>query len=88
MGSYVAVACTGCRYCTPNCPQGLDIPFLLKHYNEAKIGGAWRISYLKELPQEKRPEACIGCGVCARHCPQGFHIPLMLKELNTMLEEI
>ena len=49
MGSDLAVACTGCRYCTPNCPQGLDIPFLFKNYNEAKIGGVWRISHLKEL---------------------------------------
>lgn len=86
--SSVAVACTGCRYCTPNCPQGLDIPFLLKNYNEAKIGGAWRIGHLKELPQEKQPAACIGCGACAEHCPQGFHIPQVLKELNKMLEEM
>lgn len=85
--SDLAVACTGCRYCTPNCPQGLDIPFLLKNYNEAKIGGVWRIGHLKELPQEKQPAACIGCGVCAGHCPQGFHIPQILKELNKMLEE-
>lgn len=84
----VAVACTGCRYCTPNCPQGLDIPFLLKNYNEAKIGGTWRIGYLKELPQEKQPSACIGCGACAGHCPQGFQIPQILKELSKMLEEI
>lgn len=84
----VAVACTGCRYCTPNCPQGLDIPFLLKNYNEAKIGGTWRIGYLKELPQEKQPSACIGCGACAEHCPQGFQIPQILKELSMMLEEI
>lgn len=67
---------------------GAGYPFLLKNYNEAKIGGAWRIGHLKELPQEKQPAACIGCGACAEHCPQGFHIPQILKELNKMPEEI
>lgn len=86
--SSVAVACTVCRYCCPNCPQGLDIPFLLKNYNEAKIGGTWRISHLKKLPEEQQPAACVGCGACSKHCPQGFHIPEYLKELDEMLQEM
>ncbi|MDO5336862.1 MAG: aldo/keto reductase [Eubacteriales bacterium] len=83
--SSVAVACTGCHYCTPNCPQGLDIPYLLKNYNEAKIGGVWRVLHLKELPKDAQPSACIGCKACAAHCPQGFKIPEYLKELSGML---
>ena len=84
----VAVACTGCRYCTPNCPKGLDIPFLLKNYNEAKIGGTWRLSHLKALPEEKLPSACIGCKACTDHCPQSFLIPKYMKELAEMLKEL
>lgn len=81
----VAVACTGCRYCCPNCPAGLDIPRLLRSYNDAKLGGAWRLTGLQALPEDKRPEACIGCGSCTRHCPQGFHIPQYMKELQEMM---
>lgn len=84
----VAVACTECRYCTPNCPKGLDIPFLLKNYNEAKIGGTWRLSHLTALPQEKLPSACINCKACTEHCPQGFLIPEYMKELAGMLKEL
>lgn len=84
----VAVACTECRYCTPNCPKGLDIPFLLKNYNEAKIGGTWRLSHLTALPQEKLPSACISCKACTEHCPQGFLIPEYMKELAGMLKEL
>ena len=83
----VAVACTKCRYCCPNCLKGLDIPFLLKNYNEAKVGGVWRISHLKDIPSEKQPSACIGCGACMAHCPQGFCIPEYLKELSEMLKK-
>lgn len=81
----VAAACTGCRYCTPNCPKKLDIPFLLKQYNEAKLGGAWRVSHVKTLPEEQQPSACIGCRACTRHCPQSLEIPKFLKELSQML---
>lgn len=78
----VAVACTGCRYCCPSCPKGLDIPSLLRIYNEAKVGGAWRLTSLLALPEEKRPTACIGCGACTKHCPQSFDIPGYLREMR------
>ncbi len=84
----VAVACTGCRYCCPDCPTGLDIPRLLKAYNDAKIGGAWRLSGLLTLPKEKLPTACVGCGSCTRHCPQSFDIPKYLGEMKEMLKEV
>lgn len=84
----ITVPCTECRYCTPNCPQGLDIPCLLKHYNTAKVGGAWRIRDLKQMSEEKSPSACIGCKACTEHCPQGFEIPKYIKELEEMLNNL
>lgn len=69
-----AVPCTGCRYCCADCPQELDIPFLLAAYNEYRTGGekdlsSWRLARLAALPEEKQPSACIGCGQCTAHCP-------------------
>ena len=86
--SAVAVACTACRYCCPDCPVGLDIPRLLRAYNEAKIGGAWRLSGLRSLPEEKLPLSCIECGSCTRHCPQGFEIPAYMNEMKKMLKSV
>ena len=84
----ISVACTGCRYCCPNCPQELDIPFLLEQYNKAKMGGAWRIRALKDMPQEKQPASCIGCGACTEHCPQEFAVFEYMRELQEMLEKL
>lgn len=84
----ITVPCTECRYCTPNCPQGLDIPFLLENYNKAKVGGVWRIRHLKQMPEEKSPAACIRCKACTKHCPQGFEIPKYIKELDEMLSTL
>ena len=85
-----AVPCTGCRYCCADCPQQLDIPFLLAAFNEYKTGGekdlsSWRLARLNALPEDKRPSACIGCGACTAHCPQGLEVPAYMKEMASFL---
>ncbi|NLO83944.1 MAG: 4Fe-4S binding protein [Clostridiales bacterium] len=82
----VAVACTSCRYCCPDCPMGLDIPFLIKSYNDAKIGGTWRLGSLMAIEKEQWPSACIGCGECMAHCPQSFDIPEIMSEMTEMMK--
>lgn len=90
----IAVPCTSCRYCCDGCPQGLDIPALLTAYNDFKeesaaLGdrnmAAWRLSRLKALPEDKRPNACVGCGNCTAHCPQDLKIPLYMNEMASLL---
>ena len=81
----VSVPCTGCRYCVDGCPAGLNIPRLLAAYNEAKLDGAWRLTTLKDLPEEKLPGACIGCGACTGHCPQSIDVPDCMQKLADML---
>jgi len=81
----VSVPCTGCRYCTDDCPMQLDIPRLLATYNEVKLSGAWRLSAIKDLPADKLPAACIACGVCAGHCPQSINIPQYMTEMAEMM---
>ena len=89
----IAVPCTGCRYCCDNCPQGLDIPFLLSAYNDyrdeaAALGdknlAVWRLFRLKALAKEKQPSACIGCGSCTEHCPQGLDIPSYMRAMSAV----
>ena len=80
--------CTACRYCTKNCPLDLDIPRLLKLYNEAKFSYATSIGMaIDALPENKRPSACIGCGNCKKSCPQGIDIPTLLKDFDEILKK-
>ena len=81
----IAVPCTACRYCTDGCPMALDIPRLMHMYNEAKLGGAWRLSGLQDLPAEKLPAACISCGACTGVCPQSIDIPGYMRKLADMM---
>ena len=84
----VALPCTACRYCCPNCPAGLDIPTLLVSYNDAKADAAWRLVNLLGLPEDKRPSACIGCGSCTAHCPQSLPVPEAMAEMAEMLSKL
>lgn len=84
----VAVPCTACRYCCPECPQGLDIPKILALYNDIKMGEVWRASFANALPEGKRPEDCIGCGSCTSHCPQSIDVPSIMQEFAKMRESL
>jgi predicted aldo/keto reductase-like oxidoreductase len=73
------VPCTACRYCTEYCPQSLDIPTLIRMYNENRFNGS--TFALNALPDEKKPSACLGCRQCEAVCPQNILISERLKEL-------
>lgn len=76
--SKIGLPCTACSYCVSHCPQNLDIPGLLKLYNEHRSTEN-TLSFiapmaLSVMPEEKRPSACIGCGSCEAVCPQQLKI--------------
>lgn len=77
MISKTTVPCTGCHYCVSKCPKQLDIPFLLKLYNEAMVAGAGDFiapMALASIDADKGPECCISCHSCEKVCPQGLKI--------------
>ena len=75
----MGVPCSSCRYCCDTCPAELDIPLLIRSYNERRISGVdWKIP---GLSRAKTADACIQCGTCRTHCPQGIDIPAIMLEL-------
>ena len=79
--------CTACRYCTSHCPQGLDIPMLLKLYNEHSFTGGGFIApmALMAVPEEKHPSACLGCRSCEQVCPQQIKISEAMADFAAKL---
>ncbi len=87
MVAKAGVPCTACRYCVPHCPQGLDIPGLLKLYNEHSFtgGGFLAPMALMAIPTEKHPDACLGCRSCEKVCPQQIKISEALADFSKKL---
>lgn len=81
--------CTACHYCTSHCPQGLDIPELIKLYNEHNFsdGGFIAPMALMAYPDEKKPSACVGCRSCEAVCPQQIKISEAMADFSEKLKK-
>ena len=88
MISSAVLPCTACRYCTTHCPKHLDIPALIKLYDEHRFTGGGFIAPMAvgTLPEEKRPSACIGCRSCEKVCPQQIKISEVMKDFSERLK--
>jgi len=86
-----SVPCTACKYCIKGCPKGLNIPELIKLYNDTKVTNhqnSYAVGmYLETVDESKWPHNCIACGACAKTCPQKIDIPKVLKDFSLMLKK-
>lgn len=75
------VACTNCRYCVKDCPQGVKIPEIMSLLNlEAMTSDHEFVKGLYSWQAaEGRASTCIGCGMCESMCPQKIDIVDQLK---------
>lgn len=81
--SVETVGCTACRYCTPGCPQGIDIPAIISCVNNRRRYRDSRseMAYQRALTAGSvRASACVACGQCESACPQHLPIIEVLKE--------
>lgn len=76
------VPCTGCNYCMP-CPQKLDIPRILRYFNDWNIyeqNPSTKLEYETWIPAGRHASDCIGCKACEEKCPQHLPISQAMKE--------
>ena len=85
-----SIPCTACRYCTPGCPMGIEIPDIFKAMNWYKIYGMKdkaKDRYESTVQKSAKASECIECGQCEGVCPQQLPIIKYLKECADVLEE-
>lgn len=80
-----AVPCTGCRYCTEVCPQGIDIPNLFALLNAKRIFNNWNTAYYYDninTREGTKAKDCLQCGACEGICPQHLEIRELLQAVS------
>lgn len=81
------VPCTECRYCTSSCPMKLDIPGLIRLYNDYSFDGSFTVSMRVEaLPESKQPVSCMHCRRCEMVCPQKIAISDVMDDFAKKYE--
>ena len=87
-----SVPCTSCRYCVSQCPMELNIPRLIRLYNEHLLttsgGGFGFIApmALSKLPEDKQPGACLHCRSCEEVCPQQIKVSEVMEDFVRILK--
>lgn len=90
MGRATAIPCTGCAYCTENCPMSIPIPDIFaamnKHLSAGQTAEA-KAAYAAAIDGKGRASDCIECKQCEGACPQHLEITGLLKKCAVALEE-
>ena len=83
------IPCTGCRYCTEVCPQGISIPELFACMNAKKQFNTWGSGYYFKIINARigsKPSDCMFCGKCEYACPQHLKIRDLLQDVRATFE--
>ena len=87
-----SIACTGCAYCTEDCPANIPIPQYFKLFNKdlkepERTAMSSSFEYYDQLTHFfGKASACIRCGNCEERCPQKLPVRNLLKEVSAHFE--
>ena len=89
----IAIPCTGCSYCTVNCPKNIAIPKYFSLYNielQEDPGKGWtpQPEYYEHLTRNfGKASDCLKCGRCEAVCPQHLPIRKHLEDVARLFEQ-
>lgn len=85
------IDCTGCSYCTEDCPAGIPTPAFFKLYNEHlkrldKGEFYGKDEYEALAAKTAKASSCMECGLCESRCPQKIPVMRALRRVRRTFE--
>jgi predicted aldo/keto reductase-like oxidoreductase len=83
------IPCTACKYCVNNCPEKINIPAIIKLYNDFKTFRNLDANirrYEFATANSGKASSCVKCGECERRCPQNIPIIETLSKIASAFE--
>jgi predicted aldo/keto reductase-like oxidoreductase len=79
-------ACQQCYSCAATCPEGVEVPKLLRAHMYAACYSnmAQARETIEEIPQGRGLEKCLSCEGCGARCVNRVNIAARIKELKTI----
>ena len=79
-------ACRQCGGCAGSCPQGVDVPQLVRaHMYAADYGNFSEMRRaLDEIPAGRGLANCTACAICTAACVRGVQVSRRLEELKAI----
>lgn len=87
---YFSIPCTKCRYCTKDCPQGIDIPEMLNIWGKYRLEKDAEdfIKRYNKVEEDQRADKCISCRLCESFCPQSIEIADYMSKITDLYNEL
>jgi len=79
------IPCTACGYCVP-CPQGIDIPGVIRYYNEGTIYDAFDDAKRAYNMFGGAAGKCVQCKECEEKCPQSVPVSEWMPKIKEIFE--
>jgi predicted aldo/keto reductase-like oxidoreductase len=75
--------CQNCRFCVPTCPNGVEVPKLMRSFMYARGYGNYvqARTTIAELPDNKGLDVCRECSSCTASCRKDINIPSRIESL-------
>ena len=79
--------CTRCGLCLDTCPEGIEIPKIMRLFDQGRFFEMHEMTRYKYSLLEVDAAACTACGQCMQSCPESFDIPELLKTAHMHLQK-
>ncbi len=78
--------CRQCRSCLATCPNGADVPTLMRTHMYATRYGNFHHAraVLSDIPHGQGLSACASCGECSAQCANSINIPERISDLKVI----